>query len=152
MKLKHFFRSLQEIVGAIRNLRNAHQVEAKRSVSVIHCGRSRSDTLIESNREMVELLGICTLKAVGPSIAPPASAARAQAAGCELFVESLVDEGAEKLRIAKQCADLQRQIAALRGRLTNEAYIAKAPAHLVQQTRDQLTAAEADFQKLGCAE
>jgi hypothetical protein len=36
----------------------------------------------------------------------------------------------------------------MRGRLGNESYTAKAPPHLVQQTRDQLAEAEAELGKL----
>jgi valyl-tRNA synthetase len=39
----------------------------------------------------------------------------------------------------------------MKGRLANESYIAKAPPHLVQQTRDQLAAAEEEYAKLGGA-
>ena len=40
-------------------------------------------------------------------------------------------------------------LAALKGRLANESYVAKAPPNLVQQTRDQLAEAEAELVKLG---
>jgi valyl-tRNA synthetase len=43
---------------------------------------------------------------------------------------------------------LIKQIAALKGRLSNEGYLAKAPPNLVQQTKDQLAAAEAELKKL----
>ena len=42
-----------------------------------------------------------------------------------MFVEAMVDQAAEAQRIEKLRSDLQRQIAALRGRLANEAYLAK---------------------------
>ena len=49
-----------------------------------------------------------------------------------------VDEAAEGQRSAKRREELTKQIAAMKGRLSNESYTAKAPPHLVQQTRDQL--------------
>ena len=53
------------------------------------------------------------------------------------------------LRQGKRRDELTKQIAALKGRLANESYTAKAPPHLVQQTRDQLSAAEEELSKLG---
>ena len=56
---------------------------------------------------------------------------------------------AEKRRSSKRRDKLQKQIAAMRGRLSNQAYTAKAPPHLVKQTQDQLAEAEAELAKLG---
>ena len=81
---------------------------------------------------------------------PVANAARATAAGCEIYVEGLVDEAAEKAarrQDARRTDEADRRACA--GRLANESYIAKAPPHLVQQTQDQLAEAEAELAKLG---
>ena len=43
----------------------------------------------------------------------------------------------------RKTADAKKSIAQLRGRLSNEKYVAKAPPKLVQETREQLAAAEA---------
>ena len=84
-----------------------------------------------------------------PDLPPVEKAARATAAGCEIYIEGLVDESAEKQRNTKRREELQKQIAAMRGRLSNQAYISKAPPHLVKQTQDQLAEAEAELAKLG---
>jgi valyl-tRNA synthetase len=101
---------------------------------------------------MIESLATCTLKEIRPDLTPASNAVRAAAAGVDIFVEGLVDEAAEKQRVAKACDDLARTIKTLRGRLSNESYISKAPPALVQQTKDQLAAAEAERAKLGCPE
>jgi valyl-tRNA synthetase len=103
---------------------------------------------ITDAREMIELLATCTLKDVRPDLPPVEKAARVQAAGCEIYLEGLVDEAAEGQRSAKREAELVKQEAALLGRLSNESYTAKAPAHLVQQTRDQLADVQAELKKL----
>ena len=64
-------------------------------------------------------------------------------------MEGVINQDAEKQRIARQREELTRQVQAMRGRLANESYTAKAPPHLVQQTRDQLAAAETELAKLG---
>ena len=61
----------------------------------------------------------------------------------------MADEAAEQQRVAKRREELTKSIAALKGRLANESYIAKAPPHLVQQTKDQLAAAEKELGSLG---
>ena len=47
--------------------------------------------LVLENRELVELLGVCEMKAASPDLVPPANAGRLLAAGCEVFVEGLID-------------------------------------------------------------
>ena len=56
---------------------------------------------------------------------------------------------AEGQRILKRREELTRQISAMKGRLGNAGYIAKAPPKLVQETKDQLATAEEELKKLG---
>jgi valyl-tRNA synthetase len=144
------FPKLQETIGVIRNLRNEHKVDPKKTVTVTIIAPAELTRQIEENREIIEMLAGCRLSAVGPQATAPAKAARSAAAGVEIYVEDLVDEAAEQQRSAKRCEELKKQIAALRGRLANESYAKKAPPHLVQQTRDQLSEAQAEAAKLGC--
>lgn len=144
------FPKLQEIIVAVRTARNDFKVDPKKSVEVSIRAPGDAGRSIENNREMIELLATCALKAVRSDLPAVPNAARSVAAGCEVFIEDLVDETAEKERAAKRCGELQKEIAALRGRLGNEGYLAKAPPHLVQQTKDQLAAKEEEARKLGC--
>jgi len=137
------FARLQEIVSAIRNLRNDHKVDPRTTVKVTISGDALG--AVQQNAATVELLAGCTVNIGETSQAP---GAQTSAGGCEVLVEDLVDQNAEQARSAKRREELTRQIAALRGRLANAAYTAKAPPHLVQQTRDQLAAAENELAKL----
>jgi valyl-tRNA synthetase len=142
------FPKLQEAIGAIRNLRNEHKVDPKKTVTVTIVAPGEAARQIDENREIVELLAACRLSAFGPNVQPPSNASRVTAAGVEIYVEGLVDEAAEQQRTTKRRDELTKQIAALRGRLSNESYTKKAPPHLVQETRDQLATAEAELAKL----
>ena len=55
------------------------------------------------------------------------------------------DADAERARLTKVIDAKTKQIGGLEGRLANAGYVAKAPAHLVQETRDSLSAAQADL-------
>jgi valyl-tRNA synthetase len=143
------FPQVQEIIVAIRNVRNQYKVDVKKPVTVSIAAPAESKRLIEDSREIIELLGTCTLAQVEPKLSAPANAARALAAGCEIFIEGIVDPQAEKQRLGKRRDELVKLISSMRGRLANEAYISKAPAHLVKQTQDQLAEAEAELARLG---
>ena len=158
------FPKVQEIIVAIRNVRNQYNVSPKQTVAVSIEAPGDASRTVSENRELIELLATCTIKDVRPGPSPQPSpqpspggrggkgaATHVVAAGCDLYLEGLVDPEAEKQLNAKKRTDLEKQIGALRGRLASEAYISKAPPHLVQQTRDQLAAAEAELAKVGAA-
>jgi len=147
---EHVFPQLQGIIGVIRNLRNEHKVDPRKTVAVsIAPPDPQAVRATLDNRELIETLATCDIKAVATDLPSPANAIRANVNGCDIYVEGLVDEGAERERVARKRDELAKQIGAMRGRLSNEAYTAKAPPHLVKQTQDQLAAAEAELAKLG---
>jgi len=142
------FAKIQQIITTIRGLRNDHKVEPKKAVDVSIVASAEASRQILANRVMIESLANCRLKEVSPTLSPIADAARTVAAGCDLFVQGLVDREAETQRNTKRREELNRLIQTLKGRLANESYIAKAPPHLVKQTQDQLAEAEAELAKL----
>jgi valyl-tRNA synthetase len=63
-----------------------------------------------------------------------------------LFVE--VDVAAEKARLAKEIARLEAEIAKAQNKLSNEAFVAKAPAAVLEQERKRLADFSATLSKL----
>ncbi len=142
------FGKLQDVIVAIRNVRNEYKVDPKKPVTVSLSTPADLKSQIQSNRELIEVLAICSVASIGENLAAPANSARAMAAGIDVFVEGVIDPDAEKTRKEKLIQSLQQKIAAHKARLANPSYADKAPAHLVQQTRDELTAMEAELNKL----
>jgi len=147
---EHVFPRLQAIIGAIRNVRNDHKADPRKTVAVtIIAPGAEATAVVEDNRGLIENLATCTLTTAKAGTAAPKDAVRVTVNGdCEIFIEGLVDPEAEKQRLVKLRDDLTKQVAALKGRLANEGYVAKAPPKLIQETRDQLAAAEAELAKL----
>jgi valyl-tRNA synthetase len=63
-----------------------------------------------------------------------------------LFIE--VDVAAEKTRIAKEIARLEGEITKARGKLSNEAFVAKAPPAVITQERQRMTDFESTLGKV----
>ena len=145
---ERLFGRLQEIIGASRKLRNEYKVDVKKTVDVSILTPVELGAPLEANRNIIELLATCSLKAISPTLTRPAGAIRVGAAGCDIFVEGLVDPEAEKERVARRIEELTKERQTLKTRLASEAYLAKAPPHLVQQTKDQLQQAETELAKL----
>jgi len=149
---EHIFPRVQEVVTAIRNTRNLAQISPKQKVTVSVTAPAEPTRQLTENREVIEFLTASTLAAIGPDVTAPAGAIRTTAAGLDVFVETgqpAASAGADAAANDKRRADLTKQRDTLRGRLTNESYIAKAPPALVQQTRDQLAQVEAELSRLG---
>jgi len=63
-----------------------------------------------------------------------------------LFME--VDVAAEKIRLGKEVARLQTEIAKANGKLGNEAFVAKAPPAVIAQERQRVADFEATLNKI----
>ena len=138
------FARIQSLVDAVRKVRGERQVSPKRRITLL-----ASDSvlgLIASSGGVVESLA--GIDKVGPSPSErPAAAVAMPFEGSEVLLDGLVDAvdaGAEKARLTKLIADREKQAAGMRAKLGNEAYIAKAPPALVEETRQKLAEIDAD--------
>jgi valyl-tRNA synthetase len=63
-----------------------------------------------------------------------------------LFME--VDVAAEKIRLSKEVARLEGEIGKANGKLSNEAFVAKAPPAVIDQERKRVADFEATLKKM----
>jgi valyl-tRNA synthetase len=72
------------------------------------------------------------------------------ASGAELFLplEGVIDLERERARLGEELAKLEGHLGGTRKKLENEAFVAKAPAEVVQKERDRLAQLEEQRAKL----
>jgi valyl-tRNA synthetase len=161
------FDALRGVVGAIRDVRAMHKVAPSRKI-VLHvpaqglafaeASALAQASLAASERAEVDAL-VCTFAGLARiergGAAVPGMVTFSHE-GAQLGVSDLHDAAAgadgadaakqaERARLEKLVADLGKSIATLEGRLGNPGYADKAPAHMVQQTRDQLAKAKQEL-------
>ncbi|MEM7177561.1 MAG: class I tRNA ligase family protein, partial [Pseudomonadota bacterium] len=68
-----------------------------------------------------------------------------------LPLADVIDVAAERARLEKSGAKVAKEIKGLSGKLANEAFLAKAPGHVVEEQRERLAAARAELEKLETA-
>ena len=139
--------AMMEVTRAVRNLRAEINLPAGRKVEVLVHGSGRLD------EEALAYVGQtpntwATLTAV--SDAPAGEAIHASAAGMDLAlpVEGLVDVAAECQRAEKELATVVRDLERVSGRLSNEQFIARAPAAVVEKERGAQSELQARREKL----
>jgi valyl-tRNA synthetase len=59
-----------------------------------------------------------------------------------------VDVAAEKIRLSKEVARLEGEIGKANGKLSNEAFVAKAPPAVIDQERKRVADFEANLSKM----
>ncbi|MEM7228280.1 MAG: valine--tRNA ligase [Planctomycetota bacterium] len=135
------FERIQALVEAIRALRGERNVKPGRPIRF--AGPQPILDLIHEAGEIVPTLAqLSSVELIGDR---PADAAAFMFEGHEVIVSDLMDQAdvdAEKQRLQKEIDRLDKKVAQLQGRLNNEAYVAKAPEKMVQESRDQLAEAE----------
>ncbi|MBI1337782.1 MAG: valine--tRNA ligase [Phycisphaera sp.] len=142
------FEMVQGFVGAIREVRTTYKVPPRQKVEMSAKAPPHLAQRALPHRDLVESLTNTIGREIGPKVEKPADAAATLVGDMEIYLHGLIDADEERARLTKRIADVEKSIAALNGRLSNKAYIDKAPAHLVQQTRDQLVSAEKELETL----
>ncbi|MBL8745133.1 MAG: class I tRNA ligase family protein [Phycisphaerae bacterium] len=136
------FARLQALVEQVRQVRSAKSVEPRRKVT-LHADAQTAQAVAGWRGIVEALAGIekVSVEAAGAMDAPFLFEGR----GCAL--SNLVDAAEpsdEKARLTEALARLEKDIGVIEGRLNNPGYAAKAPPHLVEETRQSLSKKQAE--------
>lgn len=135
------FALLQEIVNEIRSVRAEKGINPKDKVLVSVSAGVKKE-ILNSQAEVLKLLANISELTIETKTEKPERSAVIVLAGVELFVSVPYDPVAERARIEKEVAEADKTIMALQGRLSNKAYVDKAPQALVDATRQEMVHAE----------
>jgi valyl-tRNA synthetase len=132
----------KDLVNAARNLRSEKKVPPKDRIAFYVTG-ALSDA---AQTGMAALARASELKKVG---ALPASDSPIAVVGPHKIMPHIeVDPEAERERVAKEIQRLEGEIAKARAQLAKPSFVERAPAPVVQQMRDRMSAFQATLDKL----
>ena len=128
---------LQEAISAIRTIRAELNIKPSYKLSVVL--RPASDeqaALLEAGRGFFDLARLESLVIDKAAHAPKASASNV-VRGCEVIVllTGAVDFQAELARLDKEIGKVEKDLVALNGKLSNENFVKRAPAELVESEK-----------------
>ena len=138
--LERRFERLQETIVAVRNVRAINNIASSSPIQLhIRCSADIASELHDVAAQF-ENLAKALLAAAGADVQAPTCSASFSLTDADVFVplEGLIDRDAERARNTKEADRLRKGIESNEKKLQNEAFVAKAPADVLQQTRDVL--------------
>lgn len=129
--------TLQELIVTVRALRKEVGVPEKEAAAIRVFAENRVVALVDAHANMLQRMA--RVSGVEFTEAPlTGSAARSTAAfDVAVVYERQIDVAAERERLGKEIAKLEKGAAAAERQLGNEAFMAKAPAHIVEGLKKQ---------------
>jgi valyl-tRNA synthetase len=129
---------MQELVRAVREVRNRYQVDPQVRLDVsVRCEDAVAGDFRLLAPFITTLAGVGQLDC-GPTVRKPAQAATFVNPEFEAYssLKGLIDEAAETKRLEKQLAEKQKALQSAEAKLANANFTGKAPPEVVQQQRD----------------
>ncbi|MEZ6192406.1 MAG: valine--tRNA ligase [Phycisphaerales bacterium] len=142
------FARVQDAVAMVREVRATNKVPPRQQVDVSVKVSDEVYAKLKPNQGVLETLANVKVVAVGPNVEKPADAAAVVRPNIEVYLHGQLDSESEKTRLTKRAEELEKQIKNLRGRLSNESYVSKAPEKLVNETKQHLADAESEAEKV----
>ena len=134
------FALFQAALGALREIRAKQNIPPRREIQFVVRCQPHTAQLIEKTSIYLESMAAAKLIAAGPNVTTPKPAATLALPEMEICVDltGLIDKEAEKQRLEKERVRLAGLISGTEGKLSNQAFVAKAPADVIEKFRDQL--------------
>ena len=132
------FGEIQNVVRAVRDLRLQCDVSPKDAVkATVVLPAAECDAFKAQAHIVLRMANVSDLT-VDPEAKRPANAGSISTGSLRVFVHDVSDDAAERVRAAKQLADLDKQIAGKEGKLGNEKFVANAKPEVVEAERLRL--------------
>ena len=128
---------VQDLIVSVRNLRAELKVEQKQRVPIqVYTQDAEIKSLLGQNQSAIErLANVESLTFVQNSLANMPGARSTARFDVHVVYEKKIDVGAERERLTKELAQIEKEIANGQRQLSNAQFLAKAPAKVVEGMR-----------------
>ncbi len=142
---------VQNAINSIRNIRGELSVPPSKTIElIIHFPDKRKEEIIGKYQTYFQRLARVTDISKLEGSAKPAQSASAVLDGGELFIPlgGVIDLNAERERISKEATRVQGMLDTIMKKLSNEAFVSKAPVDVVEKEREKMEHFRANLDKL----
>ncbi len=132
---------VMEVIRTVRNLRAEMNVAPGRRATLLLKPHEGWKDALAAAEGYFRRLAFASAVEILPADAPnPEKSASAVTGPCELFMPlgELVDVEKEIARLQKDKKNVEGEIARAQGKLSNQGFVSKAPAHLIEQEKQKL--------------
>jgi valyl-tRNA synthetase len=144
--------ALQEVVGAVRNLRSEYSIDPGRRIElrVIDPSPALARAIDLEGRGLSQLARLASLQTEAAVPAGEPGAHAVLRAGGELFLplRDVIDLDRERERLADELERLGGLLAGARKRLTNPGFLSGAPAEVIEREREKADSLEQRHRRL----
>jgi len=144
------FALLQELIGAIRNIRGEMNVPVGKTADVLIAGNGQYAEIISGNTAYFKHLARVNSIRCQPNLRRPKLAASAVVKNLELFVPlaGLINVKVERVRLEKERARIEKILESLNTHLHSHEFLAKAPEAVVTRERQKKSELEVSLNKV----
>jgi len=149
-ELAAHFSTMQEMISGIRNVKAQYSVSPGQEISVLLQLEPALVEPVETHRDyFAKLAKASDLSISTESSRPPASASIVVGRN-QVFVplEGMIDLEIERERIRKDIAEKDRFMKSIEGKLSNENFVSRAPAEVVEKERRKAVEAKEELERL----
>ena len=141
---------MMDVTTAIRNIRGEMNVAPAAQVDTVVFGPNRLTSIVKTYSHYIEDLARLSSLEVVQDGERPRVAASAVVRELELFVplEGVLDFKEENRRLQKEIGKLEPELARTRKKLTNDAFLTRAPADIVAKEKEKLERLRGKLEKL----
>jgi valyl-tRNA synthetase len=135
---------VQSVTSAIREIQNRYP-GAKGKEVILQPRDTAVQQTLEQSRAIIEALSSTRIAENSPIARKPENAATSVLSEMQIFIGGVIDKNAEKIKLEKRKTEIAKLILGARNKLGNEAFVSKAPTHIIQGLRDQLAKLEEEL-------
>jgi len=130
---------LRDAITGLRTIRGEMDIAPSQTIPVMVANTSETDRQrLTAHRAAIDFLArVESIDEIAANDAPEAATALVGDMQLRVPLAGLIDQEAELARLDKRLAKLEKDLAGIRGRLSNESFVAKAPADVVDKAREQ---------------
>ena len=127
---------VQDMIVALRGVRSEYAVPPGKKIDAVYVARGDRRLVLEAEGALVARIARTTLS-FAEAVPDGAAATVILTGGTELVVplDGLVDVDKECAKLRTELAGLDKQLAALEGRLANAGFVSRAPVAVVEAER-----------------
>ena len=136
--LEDDFALAKAVVKGIREVRALHSLPPSRKLDALIKADGTSAEILGRMRHFVSNLGALSSLRIGPDVARPATAVAQVVEDMELYLEGVIDPEKERERLLGRRKKLIEDAQKAEAKLSNEGFVGRAPADVVDKERQKL--------------